>query len=101
MVCDRIFLELIGGNDPDKLDSLLTKEQKKLMKASEASPSVLRTEYAYALLAEHDTEKAQKLEEKFEQIGPDYPYSGEFSGEQEFMQIIRAHADRKENEKRT
>ena len=100
MVCDRIFLELIGGNDPEKLDSLLTKEQKKMMKASETSPSVLRTEYAYALLAEHDTAKAQKLEEKFERIGSDYPYSGEFSGEQEFMQIIRAHADRKEKETR-
>ena len=94
MVCDRIFLELIGGNDPDKLNSLLTKEQKKMMKASETAPSVLRTEYAYALLAEHDTDKAQQIEAKFDRIASAYPYSGELSGEKEFMQIIRAHADR-------
>ena len=100
MVCDRIFLELIGGNDPDKLNSLLTKEQKKMMKASETAPSVLRTEYAYALLAEQDTEKAKQLEAKFDRIASAYPYSGELSGEKEFMQIIRAHADRKEKETR-
>ena len=92
MTCDRIFLELIGRNDPDQLRSLLTEEQEKMMKASETVPSVLRTEYAYALLAEHDTDKARKIEKKFAEISSDYPYSGELSEEMEFMQIIRDHA---------
>ncbi len=89
MTCDRIFAELISGNDPDKLSTLLTEDQKKMMKTAETVPSVLRTEYAYALLAEHDTEKARKIEEKFEKTASGYPYSGELSGEKEFMQLAR------------
>lgn len=96
LACERIFVELIGENDPDKLNTLLTEEQKKMMAAMESVPSVLRTEYAYALLAEHDTEKAKKIERKFEDTASDYPYSGELAGEMEFMKMIRGRAGLKE-----
>lgn len=92
LTCDRIFMELMGDNDPDKLNALLTEEQKKMMKASETVPSVLRTEYAYALLAEHDTAKAEKIGKKFERVASDYPYTGDLAEEKEFMQMIRDHA---------
>ncbi|MBR3357268.1 MAG: M50 family metallopeptidase [Solobacterium sp.] len=96
LACERIFVELIGENDPDKLNTLLTEEQKKKMAAMESVPSVLRTEYAYALLAEHDTEKAKKIEREFEDTASDYPYSGELAGEMEFMKMIRGRAGLKE-----
>ena len=96
LACERIFVELIGENDPDKLNTLLTEEQKKKMAAMESVPSVLRTEYAYALLAEHDTEKAKKIEREFEDTASDYPYSGELAGEMEFMKMIRGRAGLKD-----
>lgn len=46
LICDRIYLELIGENRPDLLGQLYNKEQKRFMKASKTSPGVIRTEYA-------------------------------------------------------
>ena len=91
MTCDRIYLELIGQNRKEVLDAMLTDEQKELMKAMTETPSVLRTEFAYALLVECDAEKAEKIEKKFEKCALTYPYPSEIPGERELMQIAREH----------
>jgi hypothetical protein len=91
LTCDRIYLELIGQNRKEVLDDMLTDEQKELMKAMAETPSVLRTEFAYALLAEGDAEKAEKIEKRFEKCVLTYPYPSEIPGERELMQIAREH----------
>ena len=58
LVCDRIYCELIHENRPAVLSSLYTAEQKKFMQSMKNFPTVIRTEYAYALLADKDTAKA-------------------------------------------
>lgn len=85
MICDRIYLELIGQNRQDVLDGFLSKEQQNFMKAMKTFPSVLRTQYAYALLAEDDAFKARSVAAKFEKYAKTYPYPHEVEAERELM----------------
>lgn len=87
MRCDRMYVELITKNRPEALSGMRSKEQMKFMKAMARYPSVLRTEYAYALLAEKDGEKAAALRDKLEKQLAAYPYPGEAEAEREFADI--------------
>ncbi|MDE6111055.1 MAG: hypothetical protein K2F65_03970 [Eubacterium sp.] len=77
MICDRIYIELISANRADVLNRLLSKEQQKFMKQMKNFPTVIRTEYLYALLAEQDTKKAEQLKAKFEKCARNYPYQSD------------------------
>lgn len=92
MVCDRMYCELIGENRCEVLEEIFTKEQKKFVKQMKNFPSVLRTEYVYALIGEKDTAKADKFKEQFEKRAKFYPYENEVQSERELMEI----AERKE-----
>ena len=87
LICDQIYCELIGENRPDRIRAKLTKGQKKFVKAMKTFPSVLRTEYAYALLGEKDIDKAQKIKEQFEKCAKTYPYPSDIESEHELMEI--------------
>jgi hypothetical protein len=85
MVCDQIYCQLIGENNQEKISSLVDKKQKKFMEAMKRFPSVVRTEYVYALLKENNPVKANQIKEKFTQIANKYPYSSEIAMEFELM----------------
>lgn len=87
LTCDRMFMEMIGKNRRNVLDGMLTKEQQKIMKAMKQYPSVLRTEYAYALLSEKDTGKAEDALKRFRKAAEAYPYPGEIRAEQELIDL--------------
>ena len=87
LTCDRMFVEMIGKNRRNVLDGMLTKEQQKIMKAMKQYPSVLRTEYAYALLSEKDTGKAEDALKRFRKAADAYPYPGEIRAEQELIDL--------------
>ena len=87
MTCDRMYIELIGQNRRDVLDAMQTKEQKRLMKAMKQYPTVLRTEYAMALLAEKDAAKAEAVRRRFEKAAKTYPYPSELDAERELMAL--------------
>lgn len=86
LVCDRIYIELISENRKDILDGMFDKELKKFMKQMKNFPSVLRTEYVYALLCEKDIEKAQKVKAQFEKCAKSYPYQNDVQSERELME---------------
>ena len=90
LICDRMFCELVGENRRDVLDSMLTKEQKQFMKSMKKYPSVVRTEYVYALLGERDAAKAKACLELFEKIARTYPYPSEVQSERELIEIAQA-----------
>jgi len=92
LVCDRIYVELTRGNRPEALEGLRTKDQLKFMKSMKKYPSVLRTEYAYALLAEKDPEKAQTVMEAFEKAARTYPNPNDITIERELMETARKAA---------
>ncbi|MBE6895762.1 MAG: hypothetical protein E7477_01565 [Ruminococcaceae bacterium] len=87
LVCDRMFIEMTGENRKEIVDLMLTKEQKTFMKQMKNFPSVLRTEYVYALLCENDTAKAEKIRKQFENIAKTYPYPNDIQAERELMEI--------------
>ncbi len=88
-VCDRIYVELIGRNRSEALDTLMSREQKKIMKAMRTNPSVLRTEYACALIAHRDTAEAEKTLKAFNRAIETYPYPGEIQAEQELIALAQ------------
>ena len=92
LVCDRIYVELIRENRPEALEALRTKDQLKFMKSMKKYPSVLRTEYAYALLAEKDPEKAQTVMEAFEKAARTYPNPNDITIERELMETAKETA---------
>ena len=85
LVVDRIYCELISDNSKDILNNILDKEQKKFMKLMKNYPSVLRTKYVYALLAEKDDRGAEQIKAKFEKIAKKYPFPSEIIAERELM----------------
>lgn len=87
MFCDRMYVELITENRREVLESMLTKEQKKFMKSMKNFLSVLRTEYAYALLCEKDTVKANKIKARFEKCAKTHPYPSDVQAERELIEL--------------
>ena len=87
LMCDRIYVELIGENRSEVIESMMTKEQKKFMKAMKRFPSILRTQYVLALLSEKDASKAEAIRGDFEKTVKSYPYPHEIHSERELMRI--------------
>lgn len=87
LICDRMYCEMISNNRQDVLEQMLTKEQKKFMKSMKNYPSVLRTEYAYALLSQNDTARANAIKTQFEKCAKTYPYNSDIQSERELMEI--------------
>lgn len=92
MICDRIYVELLSQNRREALDELLSAEQRKFMKQMKHFLTVLRTEYAYALLCEKDRIKAEKIKARFEKRAKSYPYRCDVEAEQELMKIAQNKA---------
>ena len=87
LMCDRIYVELIGENRSEVIEDMMTKEQIKFMKAMKRFPSVLRTQYSIALLMEKDVAKAETIRREFEKVAKSYPYSHEIDSERDLMRI--------------
>ncbi|MCR4722519.1 MAG: hypothetical protein K5629_01925 [Eubacteriales bacterium] len=87
MICDRMYVEMISENRKEILDGMRSDELLTIMKAMKTYPSVLRTEYLYALLVEKDPQKAEKAMVKFDQCAESYPYPVEIEGERELITL--------------
>ena len=88
LICDRIYCELLAGNK-ETAEKLFTKEQQKFMKLMKKFPSVLRTEYAFALLCRSDYSRSEKIKAMFEKCARTYPYSCEVDAERELICIAK------------
>ncbi|MBQ8893860.1 MAG: M50 family metallopeptidase [Clostridia bacterium] len=84
LTCDLIFCQLMLHGDTTPLDRKL----QQFMRAMQKNPGVLRTRYAYAMIAEKDGEKAAKLKAQFDRLAGRYPYTAELKGEARFMKMI-------------
>ncbi|MGM9619191.1 MAG: hypothetical protein ACI3W8_05085 [Oscillospiraceae bacterium] len=93
LTCDRMYCELIGENRREALEDMRGKEQKKLMKAMKTSLTVLRTEYAYALLSERDGKKAEAFLARFEKCARSYPYPSDLLSERELLALAQERAE--------
>ncbi len=91
---ERAFLELIGQNRPDQLAALYTAADTKMLKSMKNNPTVLRVDYAHALLAEKDAKKAARIKTAFEKAVAHHPYAGEVQSERELLALADAAAER-------
>jgi len=87
LLCDEMYLELIGENRRGTVDAMLTKPQRRFMRQMKDFPSVLRTGYALALLHDGDKEHAAKLRTQFEKVAKTYPYQGEIEQERSLLAL--------------
>lgn len=94
LVSDRLFIELIGQNRPERVEGLMDKNQQKYMKAMGKFISVLRSQYAYALLHEKEEAKAAQWLSSFEKVAQSYPYPSDVQAERELVDLVRAAAER-------
>lgn len=86
LICDRIYCELIYENRPEKLEEMLDEAQIKFMKSMRNFPSVLRTQYVYALLGEKDDKNASEFKKQFEKCARTYPYESDIESERELIE---------------
>lgn len=96
LVNDRAYCELIGQNRPQVIDRMLDKAQLKAMKALARQPSVMRTQFALALLHENDAAKAAQIERRFDAMLASYPYPTEAECERELMERARNKNEQQE-----
>lgn len=87
LLCDEMYLELLGENRRGTVDAMLTKPQRRFMRQMKDFPSVLRTGYALALLHDGNKERAALLRGRFEKIAEAYPYQGEIEQERSLLAL--------------
>ena len=87
-ICDRIYCRLLAGDSSEQVSKLLTSQQIKLMEGMKSFPSVLRTQYAIAMLSEKNTQKADKIKNRFESIAKKYPYPADIETEREMILMV-------------
>lgn len=93
LICERICCALMTGDPIVQIDTLYTKELQAFFKTMKNTPSVVRTQYIYALLAENDTEKAEKYRKHFEKIEKTYPYPNDMLADREMMDAALARKE--------
>lgn len=98
MLCDRLFLELIGEQRQDIYQTINSKQLQKFMKEMENFPSVIRTQYAYALIVEKNCSKCNALITEFNKHAKSYPYKQEVEAEQEYISLAQARTTDKKTD---
>ena len=89
MLCDRIYLRLIVGDD-ETAAQLYDEELKKFIQSMKSFPQVIRTEYVIALLLEKDGRKAEECIKRMEKVEKTYPYPLDVQLERSYMDKAKA-----------
>ena len=85
LTLDLVFCDLFGERRQEILDRMEQKDLIQLTKVMKAFPSVLRTQYAYAVLVEKDLRKSETIKKNFERLKKTYPYPQEVRAEEKLM----------------
>lgn len=92
MTFDLAWIELYKGCPGAMTAKLEEKEMQQFAKAMKSFPSVLRTQYAVALLKDKDEKKAADIRAKFDKMAAQYPHESEIIGERELMALTEQKA---------
>ncbi len=95
MRCDMAFCEAVAGADSLKIQGLLDKNANAIRKSMNGFPSVIRTEYALALLR-GDNKKAEAYLAKFEKTSKTYPNAVEIDSERELIEYAKEKLKQKQ-----
>ena len=86
---DLAYIALLKGEMEEAKNKITDKNVTKIRKAMKDFPSLIRTEYAYALLCEKDEKKADKKLEVFHRIEKTYPNTSDIESEMELIEVIQ------------
>lgn len=89
LLFDLACCELLRGKTDGYVNLLGEKENAAFAKAMKNFPSILRTQYAKAMLVDDDAQSAQKILTAFEKMTVDYPHPCELEGEWELIHLIQ------------
>lgn len=84
LVCDLAYCALMT-DQKFEATALLSPQQQKFMKSMKRFPGVLRTQYAVALISNHDAALAADVQTKFDRMAVRYPYTSDITSERELM----------------
>ncbi|WP_138204110.1 hypothetical protein [Haloimpatiens lingqiaonensis] len=87
--CELLFLEIIGDARKDIIDKLYTKELKSYIRATDCYMSRKRLMYAYALIIEQNTQKADKLLNEAYIAQKTCPAKGDAESEMEIIEFVK------------
>lgn len=93
LTSDLAYCLLMLDADRGKIETLLSSEQRKSMKAMVGLPCIQRSEYAIALLLDGDQKKAAKIKERFMKMEKSYPYKAEFESERSLLEKAEHFGD--------
>ena len=92
MLNDRAFLDILEkGKDAD-LSPLNGKQEAAVLKQMRNFPSVLRTQFAEALIVKEDGKKAEEILGRFEKAAETFPSEADIEGERELIGIARGRS---------
>lgn len=89
---DLAYCELIKGADGEAVEKLQEKEMQAFAKMMKNFPSVIRTQYAVALLHDKNPEEAEKRLKQFEKMTETYPRSCDLVSEREMIRLAQEKA---------
>jgi len=88
LMCESIFLELIGEGRLNRVERIYTPVLERYIKATDSYPHRQRLHYAMAMLYHHDDAKAAFALERFKKACETYPNEGEISSEWESIGLV-------------
>ena len=89
--CERLYYEIMGKCNEDKVEELYDKDLKKYIEATAVYPSRKRLMYAYYLICKNDEEMAEKEYQALLKIVKTHPSKAESAVELKEAERIRAH----------
>ena len=92
MTFELAWLELLSGQPGDMVAKLEKQELQQFAKAMKNFPTILRTQYALALLRDKDEKKAADIRKAFDKMAASYPHQSEIIGERELMDLTEKKA---------
>ena len=93
--CDLAYCCMLL-DEADAAKQELDEPLRKFMQSMKRFPSVLRTQYAEALLLERDPAKADAILANFDRMAKKYPYASDIASERDLIQIAQEkHAQNK------
>lgn len=92
LLCDRATCLLLLGQT-ETANTLRTKVLTDFWKAMKTNPSVLRCQYAFAVLAERNPAEAAAIRKTFDACAAKHPYPADITSEREILSAIDAAAE--------
>ena len=88
LINDLLYCYIIEDKDVSKVITMKDRTANDVLKQMATNPSIIRTNYAYALLIDKNKEEANKQIDLFNKIKKTYPYKADIESELELIELV-------------